>query len=282
MAPLIIGFVGIGIMGASMARHLLEKGGDAEVLVVHTRTRSKAEPLLSHPRCAWADTPRQVAARCDVVFTMLGFPEDVEAAYFGPEGILAGARPGQVLVDHTSTAPALSRRIAEAAEALGAVAVDAPVSGGDVGARAGALSVFCGARDGASVVAAPPLGPLLARYGKSVAHLGPPGSGSHAKVVNQIVIASTMVGVCEALVYANAAGLRAEEVVDSISLGAAGCWTLSNLAPRVRAKKHLRERGCPRKGAALHGSFKACSSLPSAFLGLRRPTKALAAKIPPH
>lgn len=222
-----IGWIGTGVMGGFMAGHLLAKG---HRLMVYTRTRSKAQELLERG-ARWADTPAAVARESQVVFTMVGFPNDVEEVYFGLEGVLAGAQPGSVLVDMTTTKPALARRIAEAAAAKGVHAVDAPVSGGDVGARNATLTIMIGGEP--EVVQA--LQPLFEILGKTIVHEGPAGAGQHAKMCNQIVIAGTMIGVCESLLYATRAGLDPSTVLQAISGGAAGCWTLSNLAPRIIA-----------------------------------------------
>ncbi|RME93885.1 MAG: NAD(P)-dependent oxidoreductase, partial [Verrucomicrobia bacterium] len=222
--PVNIGWIGTGVMGAPMAGHLLAKG---HRLTVYSRTRSKARELLDRG-ARWADTPAAVARESQVVFTMVGFPNDVEEVYFGEQGVLAGVQPGAVLVDMTTTKPELARRIAEAAAAKGAHAVDAPVSGGDVGARNATLTIMIGGEP--EVVQA--LQPLFAVLGKTIVHEGPAGAGQHTKMCNQIVIAGTMIGVCESLLYAYRAGLDPTTVLQAISGGAAGCWTLTNLAPR--------------------------------------------------
>jgi 3-hydroxyisobutyrate dehydrogenase len=197
-------------------------------MTVHSRTRVKAQPLLDRG-AQWAESSRAVAAESDVLVTMVGFPLDVRAVYFGETGILAGAQPGTVLVDMTTTDPALSLEIAERATAKGLFAIDAPVSGGDVGARNATLSIMVGG-DTKSVQAVMPLFELL---GKKIVHQGGPGTGQQAKLCNQIVIAGTMVGVCESLLYGYKAGLDLNRMLDSIRGGAAACWTLDNLAPRI-------------------------------------------------
>jgi len=220
-----IGWIGTGMMGSSMCGHLLTAGYR---VTVHSRTPSKAQPLLDRG-AQWAESPRAVAAESDVLFTMVGFPQDVRTVYFSETGILAGAQLGSVLVDMTTTDPALSREIAERATAKGLSAIDAPVSGGDVGARNATLSIMVGGERKA-VQAIMPLFELL---GKKIVHQGGPGSGQHAKLCNQIVIAGTMVGVCESLLYGYKAGLDLNRMLDSIRGGAAACWTLDNLAPRI-------------------------------------------------
>jgi 3-hydroxyisobutyrate dehydrogenase len=212
-------------MGHSMCGHLLAAGHPT---TVYSRTREKAEPLLA-AGAAWADAPAAVAAQSDVVFTMVGFPQDVRDVYFSEQGILAGAKAGTLFVDMTTTEPTLAREIHERAVAKGCNAVDAPVSGGDVGARNRALSIMIGGE--ASAVGA--VMPFFEILGKNLVHQGGPGAGQHTKMCNQIVIAGTMIGVCESLVYAFQAKLDPEKMLQSIRSGAAGCWTLENLAPRV-------------------------------------------------
>jgi len=208
-----------------MCGHLLAKG---HPLAVCNRTRAKAQPLLDRG-AVWADTPGMVAERSDVVMTIVGVPPDVREVYLGPDGLLAGARAGQVFIDLTTTEPTLSREIAQAAGRIGAYAIDAPVSGGDVGARNATLSIMVGG-DAAAVDA---VMPLLRVLGKTIVHQGGPGAGQHAKMCNQIVIAGTMIGVCEGLLYGSRAGLDLDTMLRSVAGGAAKCWTLDNLAPRI-------------------------------------------------
>ncbi|HEY6728288.1 MAG TPA: NAD(P)-dependent oxidoreductase [Polyangiaceae bacterium] len=220
-----VGWVGTGVMGSSMCGHLLRAG---YAVTLTTRTRSKAEPLLALG-AEWADSPRQVAERADVVASMVGVPADVRAVYLGAGGLLEGVRPGMVLVDFTTTEPSLAREIHERAHARGALALDAPVSGGDVGARQATLSIMVGG----DRVAFEALEKLWALLGSRSLYQGQSGSGQHTKMVNQILIASGMVGVCEALLYGYKAGLDLERVLASVSSGAAGSWSLTNLAPRI-------------------------------------------------
>ena len=220
-----LGWIGTGIMGRSMCGHLLSAGHG---VTVFSRTRQKAEDLLARG-ATWASTPSAVAQASDIVFTMVGFPKDVRDVYFGHGGILSGVRKGALLIDMTTTAPTLAIAIADAARERDASAVDAPVSGGDVGARNAALSIMIGGEPD-DVARARPLFEVL---GKNVVHQGGPGAGQHTKMCNQIVIAGTMIGVCESLVYAVRAGLDLDTMLTSIRSGAAGCWTLENLAPRV-------------------------------------------------
>jgi 3-hydroxyisobutyrate dehydrogenase len=220
-----VGWIGTGVMGRSMCGHILSAGYRT---TIYTRTRAKAEPLLEQG-AAWADSPRGVAEASDVIFTIVGFPRDVRDVYFSADGVLAGAARDTVLVDMTTTEPTLAREIAAAADGIGAAAIDAPVSGGDVGARNAALSIMVGGVDDAVAQVMP----LLERLGRNIVHQGGPGAGQHTKMCNQIVIAGTMIGVCESLLYAHRAGLDAERMLQSIRSGAAGCWTLENLAPRA-------------------------------------------------
>ena len=220
-----IGWIGTGVMGSSMCGHLLTAGYR---VTIHSRTRSKAQSLLDRG-AQWAENPRAVAAESDVLFTMVGFPQDVRQVYFATDGILSGAGAGTILVDMTTTQPSLSRDIAAAASANDLSAIDAPVSGGDVGAKNAALSIMIGG-DTKSVQAVMPLFELL---GKKIGHEGGPGTGQQAKLCNQIVIAGTMVGVCESLLYGYKAGLDLNRMLDSIRGGAAACWTLDHFAPRI-------------------------------------------------
>jgi 3-hydroxyisobutyrate dehydrogenase len=220
-----IGWIGTGVMGSSMCGHLLTAGYR---VTVHSRTRSKAQPLLDRG-AQWAESPRAVAAASDVLFTMVGFPQDVHRVYFAETGVLAEARAGMILIDMTTTQPSLSRDIAAAASANNLSAIDAPVSGGDVGAKNAALSIMVGGET-TSVQA---VMPLLERLGKKIVHQGGSGAGQQAKLCNQIVIAGTMVGVCESLLYGYKAGLDLNRMLESIRGGAAACWTLDNLAPKI-------------------------------------------------
>jgi 3-hydroxyisobutyrate dehydrogenase len=226
-----IGWIGTGVMGASMCGHILAKG---YAVTLYTRTRAKAQPLVERG-ASWADSPRAAADASDVVFTMLGFPAEVRAVYLGDgsgdSGLATHARAGQILVDMSTSEPALAREIADAAAARGAFAVDAPVSGGDIGAREARLSIMVGG-DEATIAA---LDPLWSAMGKTVVRQGGPGAGQHTKMVNQILIATGMIGVCEALLYAHAAGLDPERVLQSVASGAAGSWSLSNYGPRILA-----------------------------------------------
>jgi 3-hydroxyisobutyrate dehydrogenase len=212
-------------MGSSMCGHLVAAGHQ---VTVFSRTKEKAQPLVDRG-AAWAGSPREAAADADFVFSMVGFPADVREVYFGDAGVVGGLRAGAIAVDMTSTSPSLAKEIDEAARARGAAAIDAPVSGGDVGARNATLSIMVG---GDSDAVAATL-PILQQLGKTIIHQGPAGAGQHAKLCNQIVVAGTMIGVCESLYYGQKAGLDLDTMLQSIRGGAAACWSLDNLAPRV-------------------------------------------------
>lgn len=220
-----VGWIGTGVMGSPMCGHLMAKGYRVGVT---TRTKAKAQPLLDKG-ATWYESPRDLAQHSDVIFTIVGFPPDVRDVYFSERGVVAGVNRGAILVDMTTTEPTLAREIADAAAARGAYAIDAPLSGGDVGARNATLSIMIGG-DEAAVTA---IRPLLEAVGKTIIYQGGPGAGQHTKMCNQIVIAGTMIGVCESLLYGHKAGLNLETMLGSIRPGAAGCWTLENLAPRI-------------------------------------------------
>jgi 3-hydroxyisobutyrate dehydrogenase len=222
-----IGWIGTGVMGSSMCGHLLDAGFSA---TVYNRTKAKAEPLLARG-ARWADSPRQVAEASDVVFSIVGHPADVRAVTLGNDGTLAGSKPGNILVDMTTSEPSLAVEIARAAVERDVRSVDAPVSGGDVGAKEARLSIMIGGE--AEVVEG--LQPCWQAMGKTIVHQGGPGSGQHTKMVNQILVAANMIGVCEALLYGFRAGLDLEVVLQSVASGAAGSWSLSNLGPRIIA-----------------------------------------------
>ena len=215
-------------MGRSMAGHLASAG---YTLGVHNRTKAKAQSLLD-AGAQWHDSSASVARAADVVITMLGFPTDVEQTYLGEHGVIAHAREGALLIDMTTSSPVLARRIATAAEQRGLQALDAPVSGGDVGAREARLVIMAGGEQAAFDRAQP----ILALLGANIALLGSAGAGQHCKMANQIAVAVGMVAWCEALIYARAAGLDPQAVHASISGGAAGSWAMTNLAPRALAE----------------------------------------------
>jgi 3-hydroxyisobutyrate dehydrogenase len=220
-----VGWIGTGVMGSSMCGHLIAKGYAA---TVYSRTRERAKPLVDRG-AKWADSPKAVAENSDVIFAIVGFPADVREVFFGSYGALAGAAAGKILVDMTTSEPSLAREIYDAAKAKGVASVDAPVSGGDIGAREARLSIMIGGdKDTVDRVR-----PLFECMGKTIIHQGPAGSGQHTKMVNQILIATGMIGVCEALLYGYKAGLDLNTVLESVSGGAAGSWSLSNYAPRM-------------------------------------------------
>jgi len=208
-----------------MARNLMKAG---YALHVHSRTRAKADGLVAEG-AAWEATPAEVAGVTRVIITMVGYPADVEAVYRGSDGILSSVREGSLLIDMTTSSPALARELHAEAEAKGCRMLDAPVSGGDVGAEKGTLSIMAGG----DAVAFKRAVPVFEKLGKQVVHQGPAGSGQFTKMANQIAIASGMLGVCEAITFSKASGLDPETVLRSISGGAAGSWSLSNLAPRM-------------------------------------------------
>jgi 3-hydroxyisobutyrate dehydrogenase len=220
-----LGWIGTGVMGSSMAGHLLKAGF---TLTVFNRTKSKAQPLLAEG-AKWADTPKSVAAASDVVFAIVGFPSDVRDVMLGTDGALAGSKSGNILVDMTTSEPSLAVEIAEAAKQKSVSSVDAPVSGGDVGAKNATLSIMVGGDK--DVVES--LAPCFQAMGKTIVYQGGPGAGQHTKVVNQVLIATNMIGVCEALLYGYKAGLDLPTVLQSVGSGAAGSWSLNNLGPRI-------------------------------------------------
>jgi 3-hydroxyisobutyrate dehydrogenase len=211
-----------------MCQHALAAGFAA---TVYNRSREKAQPLLDLG-ATFAETPKAVAENADVVFAIVGFPKDVREVFLGTDGALAGSKPGAILVDMTTSEPSLAVEIHAAAAAKGVFALDAPVSGGDVGAKNAALSIMIGGDP--DVVAA--VGPIFRAMGKTIVHQGGPGAGQHTKMVNQILISSTMVAVCEALLYGHKAGLDLETVLKSVTVGAAGSKALEVLGPRILAR----------------------------------------------
>jgi 3-hydroxyisobutyrate dehydrogenase len=220
-----IGWIGTGVMGSAMCSHLLAAGYPVSVF---TRTKARADTLLS-AGARWCSTPALAAQGADLVITMVGYPADVREVVLGPDGTLSSASPGTVLVDMTTSEPALAQEIFGAGAAVGVDSLDAPVSGGDVGARNASLVIMVGGTAPAFERARP----VLERLGRLVALQGGPGAGQHTKMVNQIAIASWMFGVCEALLYSYRAGLDVAQVLETIGGGAAGSWSLSNLAPRT-------------------------------------------------
>lgn len=220
-----IGFIGLGVMGFSLAGHLQKAGAR---LHVYTRTKERAQLLLDDG-AIWHDTPGSVAAACSAVFTMVGYPKDVEEIYFGPDGILENAKSGALIVDMTTSRPDLARRIWDEAKKRKLRALDAPVSGGDTGARNATLTIMVGGAEPDFEEAKP----LLAVMGKTILRQGNAGAGQHTKMANQIALAGTLAGDVEAVIYAEKAGLDPRTVLQSIGGGAAGSWQLSNMVPRM-------------------------------------------------
>ncbi|MGG1678904.1 NAD(P)-dependent oxidoreductase [Neobacillus sp. NRS-1170] len=221
----VIGFIGTGVMGKSMAGHLLKAGYP---LMVYSRTKEKAAELLESG-AMWANSPKEMAEKASVIFTMVGYPNDVEEIYLGEDGLIRHGQRGSFFIDMTTSAPSLAVKIYEEALKHEIHVIDAPVSGGDIGAREAKLSIMAGgAKETFEAVR-----PLLGYLGTNIVYQGNPGAGQHTKMCNQIAIASNMMGVCEAIVYAEKAGLDPEKVLKSITTGAAGSWSLSNLAPRM-------------------------------------------------
>ena len=257
-----IGWIGTGVMGRWMCQHVMDSGYSA---TVHNRTKERAQPLLD-AGAVWAESSREVASVSDVIFTIVGFPPDVRDVYLGEDGILKGAKSGSIIVDMTTTEPSLAKEIYAQARTQGIASVDAPVSGGDVGAREARLSIMVGGDEDAvnSVMR------LFEAMGKSIVYQGGAGAGQHTKMCNQIVVAGTMIGVCESLLYGHKAGLDLETMLSSISGGAAACWTLDNLAPRVLKRNFdpgfFVEHFIKDMGIALDESKKMGLSLPGLAL----------------
>lgn len=219
-----IGWIGLGVMGEPMCQHLLSAG---YAMSVYTRTQGKAEKLVSNG-AQWCETPAQVAQHSDIIFTMVGVEQDVRDVYFSTTGLFGGEIKNKIFIDMGTTAPSLTKEIAHHASKQGGQSIDAPVSGGDVGARNATLSIMAGG-DEEVLTSILPIFEYLGR----VQLMGAAGNGQHTKMCNQIVVAGTMIGVCEALLYAKKAGLDCAKLITAIRPGAAGCWTLDNLAPRI-------------------------------------------------
>lgn len=220
-----IGWIGTGVMGSSMAGHILAAGYPVNV---YNRSKEKTRPLTDKG-AIWRESPAEVAAVSDIVFAIVGYPEDVQEVFLGTQGLLSTAREGTILVDMTTSEPSLARRIFEEGKAKGVSVLDAPVSGGDVGAKEARLAIMTGGEKQTYDQVLP----LFQLMGKNIALMGGPGAGQDTKMVNQIHIASTMVGLVESLLYAHKAGLKMEEVIGLIEKGAAGSWSLSNYGPRI-------------------------------------------------
>ena len=220
-----IGWIGTGVMGAAMAGHVQAAGHD---LYIFNRTKSKAERLLKGG-AHWCESPAEVAANSEIIFTIVAFPADVEEVYLGEGGILSAKGPCRVVVDMTTSRPSLAQMIAETAAKQGIDSLDAPVSGGDIGARDGTLAIMVGGDKGVFDA----ILPLFQLMGKNISYMGGVGAGQHTKMCNQILVAGTMIGTCESLLYGAKAGLDQQSVIDIIGKGAASCWSINNLGPRI-------------------------------------------------
>jgi len=220
-----IGFVGTGVMGKSIVMHLLKAGHE---VTIYTRTKEKADELVDMG-AKWANTPGEVASQVRVLFSMVGYPSDVEEVYNGDQGIFVHGKPGLIVVDLTTSTPSLAIDLNDKAQSLGMSSLDAPVSGGDVGAKNGKLSIMVGG----DIKIFNTISPIFDLFGENIVYQGPAGAGQHTKMANQIAIASSMIAACEALTYAIEAKLDPEMVLKSITSGAAGSWSLTNLAPRM-------------------------------------------------
>lgn len=220
-----IGFIGTGVMGASIVMHLLNGGHD---VTIYTRTKSRAADLIA-AGAKWAETPAQASKEQDIIFTMVGYPKDVEEVYIGENGIFSAAKKSAIVIDMTTSEPTLAKKLYQEASERGLHSLDAPVSGGDIGAKNGTLSLMVGG----DKEVFDKLQPIFELFGQNIVYQGVAGSGQHTKMCNQIAIASGMIGVCESMAYGLKAGLTMEEVLRSITAGAAGSWSLSNLAPRM-------------------------------------------------
>jgi 3-hydroxyisobutyrate dehydrogenase len=220
-----IGWVGTGVMGASMCGHILNAGYH---VTVYTRTKSKAQSTIARG-AQWAESPAGVAESSDILFSIVSYPTDVREVYLSENGVLTGMKPGGIVVDMTTSSPNLAVEISLKARDRGVDSLDAPVSGGDIGARQGILSIMVGGtREAFDRVL-----PLFKLMGESINYMGNAGSGQHTKMANQIHIATTMIGAVESLLYARKAGLNLDEVIAAIGSGAAGSWTINNLGPRI-------------------------------------------------
>ncbi len=220
-----IGWIGTGVMGYAMCGHLIDAG---HRLSVFNRTRDKAANLLDRG-AHWCATPAEVARQSDTIFTIVGYPKDVEQVYFGDEGIITATGPGTTLVDMTTSSPDLAVRIHQAAADRGASALDAPVSGGDIGAREATLAIMVGGDEPIFET----VRPLFERMGRNISFMGPAGSGQHTKMCNQILVAGNMIGMVESLLYAHKSGMDRNKVIDVIGKGAAASWALNNIGPRI-------------------------------------------------
>lgn len=220
-----IGFIGIGVMGESMAGHLLKAGHD---LYVYNRTKSKADRIVAEG-ATWCEDVKSIARQCDLIFTIIGVPADVESVYLNEDGLVNHAKKGTILVDMTTSTPDLAKRIYEAGTPKGLKCLDAPVTGGDVGAKNRTLTIMVGGdQETFNEIL-----PILELMGKTIVYMGAAGSGQHTKMANQIAIAGAAIGMVESLAYSKGAGLDLETVLKAITSGSAASWQLSNMAPRI-------------------------------------------------
>jgi len=220
-----IGWIGTGVMGKSMCAHILKAGYPVSV---YNRTKEKAEDLVQMG-ARWSSSPKEVAEKCDILFTIVGFPLDVEEVYLGENGVLKTIKKNSIIVDMTTSEPSLAQRIYKEARQIGVSSLDAPVSGGDVGAKNGTLAIMIGGDKEAYET----ILPFFNLMGQNISYMGKEGAGQHTKMSNQILIASTMIGTIESLLYAYKAGNDLDEVIKVIGKGAAGCWSINNLGPRI-------------------------------------------------
>lgn len=220
-----VGFIGLGVMGQSMAGHILEAGHE---LFVYNRTKSKAKNLVDKG-ATWLDTPKEVAEATDIVITIVGYPQDIEEVYYGDKGLFTGAHSGSLFIDMTTSTPSLAIQLADKAKELNVSVLDAPVTGGDIGAREGRLAVLVGG----NAIDLEKARPVIDKFAANVTHFGEHGSGQHAKAVNQIMVAGTMLGLAEMMTYAKEANLSLDKVVETIGSGAASNRSLANYGPRI-------------------------------------------------
>lgn len=225
MTPRKIGWIGTGVMGSSMCSHLIDAGHQ---LFVYNRTRHKAEQLLAQG-ATWCETPAELARECEYIFSIVGYPSDVEAVLLGKDGALSSIQPGSTLIDMTTSSPQLAKDIAAAAAEKSCFSLDAPVSGGDIGARNASLAIMVGGDEKIYTKATP----LFECMGHNIRYMGKSGAGQHTKMANQILIAGTMIGVVESLLYAQRMEMNLETVIEVIGSGAAGSWSINNLGPRI-------------------------------------------------
>jgi 3-hydroxyisobutyrate dehydrogenase len=220
-----IGWIGTGVMGNSMCSYLQKAGHE---IFVYNRTKSKAYQLIQNG-ATWCDSPKEVAENSDIIFSIVGFPKDVKEVILEENGVLAGSKPNTIIIDMTTSSPELAKEISKECEKQNITAFDCPVTGGDLGAKNGTLTIFAGGDENKFQI----IKPLLELMGKNIGLMGNSGSGQHAKLANQISIAGSIIGTCETLVYAKHAGLDLEEIIKLVGSGSAGSWQLNNMGPRI-------------------------------------------------